>query len=396
MRSAYYKKFPIESIQKIEKGAHKGKYYIRYKGITIFRTTYDGLIDKIIEIDNGKTKNVSLDDISGDFFQFRRLKCASSTYAKDLYNYRTYIKGTNIATKRIENITFDDGIAWADSVISSKDECRKKYFDNVIGTLTQMLKYCVGQKRIISSNPLTDLSIHRDHFSTKTITAKTNRYYNDEELAVASSMAYEKAHNEHKGLYLVLPLFANIGVRIGEMCALHWGDITGSYMHVWSEWVEDQDDFGKRVGWKWVDHSKTEAGDRYVPLNSEAQHILKTVKRYNFENGYPVSHDDFIFYRTYHGVDSVATPRAIDNAIRNICDAVEMPQKSAHDLRRTFATNASYAGIPTKTIQGWMGHESIAQTEAYICIKKDDSRDLDDIEKLSLWGKDKQKNKQIL
>lgn len=39
-----------------------------------------------------------------------------------------------------------------------------------------------------------------------------------------------------------------------------------------------------------------------------------------------------------------------------------------HSLRRTFASIMATKGVPVSVIQQWMGHASIMQTNAYICI----------------------------
>jgi integrase len=38
------------------------------------------------------------------------------------------------------------------------------------------------------------------------------------------------------------------------------------------------------------------------------------------------------------------------------------------DLRRTFGTMCALRGVPPKTLQGWMGHESITTTMKYYVI----------------------------
>lgn len=43
--------------------------------------------------------------------------------------------------------------------------------------------------------------------------------------------------------------------------------------------VEAIDDNGNFNGYKWVDHCKSKAGDRLIPLNSEAKDILAQVKK---------------------------------------------------------------------------------------------------------------------
>ena len=41
------------------------------------------------------------------------------------------------------------------------------------------------------------------------------------------------------------------------------------------------------------------------------------------------------------------------------------PRRELRQLRNTFGTVCAAAGVPLRTIQEWMGHESITTTERY-------------------------------
>lgn len=157
------------------------------------------------------------------------------------------------------------------------------------------------------------------------------------------------------------------GIRDGELCALHWRDIEGKYLHVQSEMVEKFNDNADFDGYKWVDHCKTKAGNRRIPLNSEARKLLLEIKKLNLANGYPISADDFVLLRTYRGSICPCTTRSFETRIKKYCKQAGMETlKSQHDIRRTFATNLYYIGFPIKNISIAMGHETIEQTEQYI------------------------------
>lgn len=162
-------------------------------------------------------------------------------------------------------------------------------------------------------------------------------------------------------------VFVFTGIRDGELCALHWRDIEGKYLHVQSEMVEKVNDNADFDGYKWVDHCKTKAGNRRIPLNSEARKLLLEIKKLNLANGYPISADDFVLLRTYRGGICPCTTRSFETRIKKYCKQAGMETlKSQHDIRRTFATNLYYIGFPIKNISIAMGHETIEQMEQYI------------------------------
>ncbi len=52
-----------------------------------------------------------------------------------------------------------------------------------------------------------------------------------------------------------------------------------------------------------------------------------------------------------------------------------------HDLRHTFGTQMSGAGVPMPTLQEWMGHRELRTTEIYADYLPDDKRERDLIDK---------------
>lgn len=141
------------------------------------------------------------------------------------------------------------------------------------------------------------------------------------------------------------------------------------------EKVNDNADFD---GYKWVDHCKTKAGNRRIPLNSEARKLLLEIKKLNLANGYPISADDFVLLRTYRGSICPCTTRSFETRIKKYCKQAGMETlKSQHDIRRTFATNLYYQHPnKAKNIQRLMGHSSLEQTMAYVKIRDTDDIDL--------------------
>ena len=79
------------------------------------------------------------------------------------------------------------------------------------------------------------------------------------------------------------------GLRIGELVALRESDIEGNQIHIQRQETrvfEDIDaEHSRMVGYAIVDHTKTEVGNRYVPLVPIAQAILKEVIAANRING---------------------------------------------------------------------------------------------------------------
>ena len=76
-------------------------------------------------------------------------------------------------------------------------------------------------------------------------------------------------------------------------------------------------------------------------------------------------------------LNSVINTRAMDNRLRKIQHVLnmtdELPERSPHDCRRTYASIQYLHGVDIKTIQNQLGHTKPQQTWDYI-------RDIVDIE----------------
>lgn len=202
-----------------------------------------------------------------------------------------------------------------------------------------MFQYAI-QLKIISSNPIESLNIHRDKFIPKIIKKETDLFFLENEEYLVKMFAYQDYKITKNSLPLAIPLLFLTGIRDGELCGLHWRDIEGDYLHVQSEIVEQIDEDGNFNGYRWVDHCKSQAGDRLIPLSKEAKELLQTIKKNNFSNGFPISQDDFIFLRKKKNDILFCTSRCFESRIKKYCKQAKMEVlKSQHDVRRTFATN---------------------------------------------------------
>ena len=162
------------------------------------------------------------------------------------------------------------------------------------------------------------------------------------------------------------------------------GALTLKGLHVQGEMVESRDKENKFLGYRYVGHTKTPAGNRIIPLNREAIKILSLVRESNSENKWPTGEDDFIFLREHKGIVCPCTTRCFESRIKKYCRKAEMDVlKSQHDVRRTFATNLFYSGMNPKNIQALMGHENLEQTMDYIKRKDINENVLNNLEGIS-------------
>jgi len=105
---------------------------------------------------------------------------------------------------------------------------------------------------------------------------------------------------------------------------------------------------------------KSPYGDRILPLGDYELMIFQYVKDLNQEYGY--SDQDFIFCDE----EGRTKIREIDNRIRKLCKKASIETKSAHDIRRTVASELFINGVPVEIIRNYLGHSDIKTTWGYI------------------------------
>ena len=139
------------------------------------------------------------------------------------------------------------------------------------------------------------------------------------------------------------------GLRPGEALALRWQDVdlAGSNLRI----VQS-----RTMGVTGIPKS---GSGRSVPMPQEAAQAIATVGLRKLLT----ARSDLVFIGKHGAHVDIAALRQRFNAAQDAA-GVE-PRRELRQLRNTFGTVCASAGVPLRTIQEWMGHESITTTERY-------------------------------
>lgn len=159
----------------------------------------------------------------------------------------------------------------------------------------------------------------------------------------------------------------NTGLRIGELCALKIRDFDFSkhLIYVHTNVTEYYDEEKKKIIVKVNDYTKSDAGDRYVPLNDDAEQYAKErIHRYKLKK------DDFLMCMSNH---DMSAPSNLRRQFNRIALAAQLPEGiSPHALRRTFASSCFKSGMDPEIIAKILGHSSTNVTmDFYIQISNE-------------------------
>ena len=115
------------------------------------------------------------------------------------------------------------------------------------------------------------------------------------------------------------------------------------------------------------EHTKTPAGDRFIPLNTVAMRCLKAILNSNLISMIPTNDDDFIFIHWKKKAVKLASHRAFEYRLYHLQDVLGYKvRRSLHDIRRTYATKCYKNCMDIDRLREYMGHTTIEQTRAYI------------------------------
>lgn len=143
------------------------------------------------------------------------------------------------------------------------------------------------------------------------------------------------------------------GVRLGEICALHWGDIKRKDgvldIHATMERVKSEEGADTRTRII-ITPPKSNCSIRRIPIPDSLLALMDTE-----------SCEDETFFLTGHKKNYV-DPRTMENRFKSVLKKTGIAPVKFHSLRHTFATRCIEKGFDVKSLSEILGHASVAIT----------------------------------
>lgn len=169
------------------------------------------------------------------------------------------------------------------------------------------------------------------------------------------------------------------GLRIGEVCALQWGDFnyTAGTVQVSKTLIRIKDltrDSGRKTK-VIIDKPKTEHSNRIIPLPSFLLEFMRQEAK--GENCYVLT-----------GTAEYVEPRLCLKQYKQVLEQAGLPPFTFHALRHTFATRCVESGFEIKALSEILGHSNVSTTlQRYVHPSIECKREqMERLEKLSVWG----------
>lgn len=143
------------------------------------------------------------------------------------------------------------------------------------------------------------------------------------------------------------------GLRIGEVCALRWEDISFAdhTIHVNStmQRIQDKSDPGPKTKII-ITQPKSVSGKRLIPMPKNLEEILLNWS--SVRTGFVLSSNG----------SSYTEPRVLQYHFKNVTKDLGIQQVNFHALRHTFATRCIEIGFDVKSLSEILGHSSVSIT----------------------------------
>lgn len=140
------------------------------------------------------------------------------------------------------------------------------------------------------------------------------------------------------------------GLRVGEICALRWEDISFTeqtvFVHQTMQRIQDKSNLGKKTKIV-LTTPKSACSIRTIPIPEPLVTILTDYK--TSPNGYLLTNSESSFIE----------PRTMQNKFKTVLKDCEIESANFHALRHTFATRCIELGFDVKSLSEILGHATV-------------------------------------
>ena len=307
-------------------------------------------------------EDITLEELYPVWLESRMLEVKNvRTVKRNHQEWNRYYKDTEIVKIPMRRLTVNELKDWAHKLITDNDMNKRDYYD-----MTLIMKKCF---EYASDEGLCEntWAIAKTKVNTKKLKKmvkpenETQIYFFDEKVKLIQHALKMFAFRPWNISALTIPFLFVTGLRISELVALKYSDLTENEIIIRKSEVnnytfDDETKSFKYVGKIVEDHAKTEAGIRKVPYTDSAKRIIAMIER-------------SCAYYEYYDNDYIFCPRSkrmasnsIDHLLIRYCNDINIPKKSAHKIRKTYISQAINSGIDLDTVCRISGHVDLKTT----------------------------------
>lgn len=290
------------------------------------------------------------------FEEWRKYQLVNEKISKatDTYNVQLFEKHfTEFGKKRIKAIKASEVSKFIEMEVP-KYQLKSRRLQALKTLTKQILSYARREEytTISVEAAINDVNVSKRELAKSTKTDK------DKVLTTQEYMDLMQYLTQNRDIHNIgLLLICLTGMRIGEVVALKSEDIGENYIYVRRTESRYYDEDLKKWIYEVKDAPKTDAGIRMIPITTKYRWIITVLKNLNPFN----ANDGYLFVKDGKRMHT----ECFRKRLYRVCGYIEIPRRSPHAIRMTFATNCRNNGMDERTLLSFMGHTDITTTETY-------------------------------
>lgn len=275
-----------------------------------------------------------------DWIQYKRVYIKESTYMKYRNLLNNYVLPV-FEKMLLSHITTEVMNNYVNMLLTkggiSGNGLSPKTVSDVLSLIRNILRYASNNGQVIA-------------FDIRTVMIKQNmknmRIFTNSEQDILCRYIYN--HMDIKGIGIMVCLFT--GIRIGELCALRWEDISLEdktiYIHQTMQRIQTPDSNESKTKVV-ITAPKSPSSIRMIPLPDILASIIET--NYTVMSGFFLTGDN----------NQWIEPRTMQNYFKRVLEKCFIKDANFHALRHTFATRCIELGFDVKSLSEILGHASV-------------------------------------
>ena len=275
-------------------------------------------------------------------------KISANTHLRNIQIFEKHY--SDIAQTYMEDMCPDDFVDFLEEQIPLHS-MTSKAFSNLKGLTKGLIKWA-RKKHYIDYTAEDVMSILdvSDRSFKKVIKEDEDEVFDEVEMPKIISYLIDNKDLRNLGILL---MFVS-GIRVGELVGLKHSDFVGNQIKIRRTETRVPKDEGGGSNYIIKDFPKSAAGVRSVIIPEEYQWLADELSV-----GNP---DDFVFVNEQ---GDRFTTNVIRRRLKNICNRLEIKNKSPHKIRKTYGSILLDNNIDNRFIMNQMGHTDISCTEGH-------------------------------
>lgn len=332
------------------------------------RNDLDDLEEFLISLYGGElAKNITLEELYPEWLEYLSLHTnRSSSVKRYTIEWKRFYESDEIIKVPIESLDKLTLDKWVHGLIKQHQLSKKQYY-----TMSYIMRHCMEyakERGYIEENVFAQLKLDTKLLrKQKKKRDETQVYLESEKPLIIEEAVKDFSKNPENMAPLAVILLFLLGLRSGEIVAIKSSDIEGDMIHIQRMEVgsfEMQDDGTfSRETLEVIEHTKTDAGDREIPLVDEARQLIQVIQDVNQRNGY---HGEWLFINAGKRIHE----SAIVWRLRKYCNHLGIMYRSPHKIRKTVISAMIDADMNINTIRKIAGHEDERTTYGCYCFDR--------------------------